>query len=592
MADIQEFIKDKETKEVANKIEEIENTPKDSQKMFQVIKQLSKQKRVSKLLIESENGFTADEQKQADLIAEYFKKQFYRNAEKIQNEPTVMQIPFTTEEIKKAIMSLKNNKSTGIDNVKAELLKIGPEIFCEEIAQIFNETASTGIFPKELILGIITALQKPRKKKGPIENLRPITLLSVLRKILATCMMKRIGEKINKEIPISQAAYCKGRSTTEHVFACKIVAEKAATSTNFEIHYLLLDMSKAFDSIIRSELVKDLQKILNKDELNMIKILLGTELIVQVGKSRSSIFKTDTGAPQGDCCSGQEFTYYLAKSLEEKPDEEHIMQTREEQSHCNEVQKRKDCEKPSQEKEIDNVEINMEYADDITIATTDKKVIERIKEKIPPSLQKRGLMINMSKTEEYTVKYKNEDEWKNAKILGSKLNTEADIANRKSLSLNALTNLKEIFQNKRLSTRTKVRAFEAYITPIFLYNSELWTLTKTLENQIDSFHRRILRSHVLNIRWPKIVKNEDVYEKTKIEPWSKTIEKKRIKWFGHLMRLDENTPAQKALRVALMQSKRPRGRPKLTWIEMMRKQLQTINLTWEEASHLAKDREK
>ena len=235
--------------------------------MFQVIKQLSKQKRVSKLLIESENGSTADEQKQADLIAEYFKKQFYRNAEKIQNEPTVMQIPFTTEEIKKAIMSLKNNKSTGIDNVKAELLKIGPEIFCEEIAQIFNETASTGIFPKELILGIITALQKPRKKKGPIENLRPITLLSVLRKILATCMMKRIGEKINKEIPISQAAYCKGRSTTEHVFACKILAEKAATSTNFEIHYLLLDMSKAFDSIIRSELLKDLQKILNEDEL-------------------------------------------------------------------------------------------------------------------------------------------------------------------------------------------------------------------------------------------------------------------------------------------------------------------------------------
>ena len=34
-----------------------------------------------------------------------------------------MQIPFKNEEIKKAIMSLKNNKGTGIDNVKAELLK-------------------------------------------------------------------------------------------------------------------------------------------------------------------------------------------------------------------------------------------------------------------------------------------------------------------------------------------------------------------------------------------------------------------------------------------------------------------------------------
>ena len=90
-------------------------------------------------------------------------------------------------------------------------------------------------------------------------------------------MIKRIGEKINKEMPISQAAYCKGRSTTENVFACENLAEKAETSTNFEIQYLLLDMSKAFDSIIRNELVRDLHKIINKDNLNMIQILLGTE---------------------------------------------------------------------------------------------------------------------------------------------------------------------------------------------------------------------------------------------------------------------------------------------------------------------------
>ena len=189
------------------------------------------------------------------------------------------------------------------------------------------------------------------------------------------------------------------------------------------------------------------------------------------------------------------------------------MQNKKEQANCNEVRISKGCEKPSHDKKIENVEIDMEYADDITIATTDKKVIEHIKEQLPSILQKRGLMINMSKTEEYTVKYKNGNEWKNAKILGSKLNTETDIANRKSLSLNALTNLKEIFQNKRLSRRTKVRAFQAYITPVFLYNSELWTLTKTLKSQIDNFQRRILRSYVLNIRWPKIVKNEDVYDK-------------------------------------------------------------------------------
>ena len=231
----------------------------------------------------------------------------------------------------------------------------------------------------------------------------------------------------------------------------------------------------------------------------------------------------------------------------------------------------------------------MEYADDMTEATTDKKVIEHIKNTIPPILEERGLKINMSKTEEYTVKYKNEDEWKDAKILGSKLNTEADIANRKSLTLNALTNLKGIFHHKRLSIKTKVRAFEAYITPVFLYNSELWTLTVSKKNQIDSFHRRIIRSHVLNTRWPKIVKNIEVYEKTKLKPRSKRIEVKQVKWFGHLTRLNEDTPARKALKVARKQCKKTKGKQKLTWIKMMKKQLEANGLTWEEASEMAND---
>ena len=65
--------------------------------------------------------------------------------------------------------------------------------------------------------------------------------------------------------------------------------------------------------------------------------------------------------------------------------------------------------------------------------------------------------------------------------------------------------------------------------------------------------------------------------------------KKRMKWIGRLMNLNENLPAGKSSSVALTQPKRPRGRPRLTWFEVMGKQLQAINLTWEEASHQAKD---
>ena len=113
-----------------------------------------------------------------------------------------------------------------------------------------------------------------------------------------------------------------------------------------------------------------------------------------------------------------------------------------------------------------------------------------------------------------------------------------------------------------------------------------------MKNQIDSFHRRLIRSHILNVRWPKIVKNNEVYEKTKLKPWSKRIELKRMKWFGHLIRLDEYTPARKALRIALTKSKKTPGKQKLTWVELMKKQLEAKHLSWEEACKKAtEDRE-
>ena len=103
--------------------------------------------------------------------------------------PTKMTTPFTKEEIKNAIKSLKNGKSAGIDKIYAELLKHAhaPDEISEVIAVIFNQAAETGEYPSEIREGILIPLQKPGEKAGPPGNLRPIILLSMLRKILAIC---------------------------------------------------------------------------------------------------------------------------------------------------------------------------------------------------------------------------------------------------------------------------------------------------------------------------------------------------------------------------------------------------------------------
>ena len=74
---------------------------------------------------------------------------------------------------------------------------------------------------------------------------------TVLRNIVAITMIKSVGKEVGQDMPHSQAAYKNGRSTTEHVFTYKLLAEKAISSADYTVHFLLMDLSKAFDTISR-----------------------------------------------------------------------------------------------------------------------------------------------------------------------------------------------------------------------------------------------------------------------------------------------------------------------------------------------------
>ncbi len=180
--------------------------------------------------MKNKNGKVAGTPKAlADITTTYFKKMLAPNEfeDKFKKyDLHDMITPFTANEIEKAARSLKNNKSTGIDNIKAELIKYAPNNVHKLIADIYNETARSGDYPEELVAGILTPIQKPGKIKGPPENLRPIILLSILRKLLTISLLKRIWTRVKDKIPINQAAYQPGRSTTEQVFAIKVLCEK------------------------------------------------------------------------------------------------------------------------------------------------------------------------------------------------------------------------------------------------------------------------------------------------------------------------------------------------------------------------------
>ena len=157
-------------------------------------------------------------------------------------------------------------------------------------------------------------------------------------------------------------------------------------------------------------------------------------------------------------------------------------------------------------------------------------------------------------------------DWRNCKLLGSKLDTIKDIERRKGLTIDSMRKMDHIYKSRTVSIQLKLRTFNAYSASVFLYNSELWTVTATIEKQIDAFQRRLL-PQAINIRWPKKITSEELYGRTKEEKWSRKIKRRRLNWLGHLMRMDTQTPARKSLTEALTPAKKKRGKPPMTWLK-------------------------
>ena len=98
-----------------------------------------------------------------------------------------------------------------------------------------------------------------------------------------------------------------------------------------------------------------------------------------------------------------------------------------------------------------------------------------------------------SKTEKEIITRGGDENWKKIKFLGSLLDTEKDINRRKGLAIAACDNLKDVFYKNKNSTAVKMRCFQAYVAGIFLYNSEVWTVTEQLSHKVDVFQRNGLR---------------------------------------------------------------------------------------------------
>ena len=168
--------------------------------------------------------------------------------------------------------SIRNGRATGGDNIAGEYIKYGGELMVQQVALLVNNIFIIKKLVPELCESILIPLNKPGKPKL-VSNVRPITLLNSIRKLVSVILLNRIYPDVEKYIPNSQCGFRRNRSFNEIAWSYNWL--KAIAGKYKRVYHIIgIDMSTAFDSILRDKLLHVLKSILKIDEYRMIRLLL------------------------------------------------------------------------------------------------------------------------------------------------------------------------------------------------------------------------------------------------------------------------------------------------------------------------------
>ena len=557
----------------------------DTRTVYKVLKELSNTPNSQLVPIKSKDGKSLNSEDEIkNRWVEHFSSVLNQpqptetiNVEEPSESLEIDTCPITEEEIVYAITKLKNNKAAGSDGIHPEMLKYGGPAMVNLLQTICNTVWENESIPEDWKIGTIITLPK----KGDLSdcsNWRGITLLSLPSKVLCTVLLNRLKTQIDDILRDEQSGFRARRSCNDAIFALRNIIEKAV-DFNIPVYLHFVDFQKAFDSIHRDTMWKIVRSYGVPDKiLNVMKALYDeNKCNIRVGQSTSKEFDIETGVKQG--CILSPFLFIMVIDF--------ILKGMEGKKYGIEVG----------EKNI----FDLDFADDIALIDTSKEKLQRCTEELETRANQVGLRFNAKKCEsmsttddpaEIKIGDTTVKQTEDFTYLGSKISNKgrscSEIRCRIGKAGSAFGKITKIIKAKNVKLETKINIYNAIVLSILLYGCETWQIYVTDQKSLDAFHRRCLRK-ILGVTYLDRVTNVDVLERTQHKNVSDIIQERRLRWFGHVARMNECRFPKQTMDWQ-PRGKRKRGRPKLTWKETLSKDLKQIDITYEDAKATAQNR--
>lgn len=135
--------------------------------------------------------------------------------------------------------------------------------------------------------------------------------------------------------------------------------------------------------------------------------------------------------------------------------------------------------------------------------------------------------------------------------------------------------MSSVLCDKRMPIKTKGKVYKTAVRPALLYGSECWAPLKQHQQKIHTTEMKMLR-WAGGVTMEDKVRNEFIRGTFKVRPINEKIKENRLRWYGHVMRREEDHIVKTALR--LEESRAGRGRPHPTWLSTIQKDMRNDNL--------------
>lgn len=397
---------------------------------------------------------------------------------------------FTTDEIIKAIKTIKNGKSAGIDYISNEMIKPCIQTLVKPLCKLFNLIFQSGNFPKIWNESYISLIHKKGDKSDP-NNYRGISITSNLGKLFNKIVHNRLYNfiEMNNLISKNQIGFKPKARTADHIFTLKSIVDNYKLRKK-KVFTAFIDLKKAFDTVWRDGLFYIL--INHKIPYKLFNIIhsmyQNTNCRIKFPNGLSPHFPSTCGVKQGDVLSPTLFNIFINGLISE----------------------------------LDNRSINpiaigdinitaLMYADDIILMSETPEGLQKslnilnnfcISWKLDINKQKSKIMVFNSNGKSFTNQFKIENETletvKSYCYLGIVFNYTGNLNLCKSMlkekGRKAWFKIKKTFSLDN-SCCVLEKLFDTLVVPILLYGSEVWGISNNYKDSspYESLHLKFMK---------------------------------------------------------------------------------------------------